>query len=107
MANEKTTQTKQVKEWQPNEKQKAFLGVLSEDKYISLKQASALVGFDIATGSINSLGASGKGLVKTKEKAVKYTAHVVETRVYADGATLVIEKDVEKAETGYKLAKAE
>lgn len=105
MANEKTTQTKQVKEWSPNQKQKDFMGVLNADGYISLKQASHLVGYEIATGSINIL--SGKGLVKTKEKGVKYTAHVVETRVYADGTTLVIEKDVEKAETGYKLAKAE
>ena len=105
MANEKTTQTKQVKEWSPNQKQKDFMGVLNADGYISLKQASHLVGYEIATGSINIL--SGKGLVKTKEKGVKYTAHIVETRVYADGTTLVIEKDVEKAETGYKLAKAE
>lgn len=105
MANKKTTQTKQVKEWSPNQKQKDFMGVLNADGYISLKQASHLVGYEIATGSINIL--SGKGLVKTKEKGVKYTAHVVETRVYADGTTLVIEKDVEKAETGYKLAKAE
>ena len=102
MANEKTTQkTTNTKEWSPNQKQKDFMGVLNADGYISLKQASHLVGYEIATGSINIL--SGKGLVKTKEKAVKYSSHTVETRTYADGTVIVIEKDSEKAETGYKL----
>lgn len=106
MANEKTTQkTTSAKEWTPNQKQKDFMGALNPDGYVSLKQASHSVGYDIATGSINIL--SGKGLVKTKEKAVKYTSHTVETRTYADGTVIVIEKDCEKAETGYKLAKAE
>ena len=102
MANEKTLKTTNVKEWSPNQKQKDFMSVLSPDGYISLKQASNLVGYEIATGSINVL--SGKGLVKTKEKCVPYQAHIVETRTYADGTIIVIEKDCDKLETGYKLA---
>lgn len=92
------------KQWSPNEKQKGFLNVLKEHgngKYLSLKQINSLAGVDYATGTINTL--SAKEIVKTKEKAVKYTATIVETRVYENGMTLEITKQVEKAETGYKL----
>lgn len=98
MANEKTKSTKQ---WSANDTQKAFMGALNRDSYLSLKQVSNALGKPIATGSINTL--SAKELVKTKEKAVKYTATIVETRTYENGDIIVIEKVVEKAETGYKL----
>lgn len=95
--------TKSVKAWQPNDTQKAFMGVLSKDNYISLKQAEKKLGKKIATGSINALGVNGKGLVESKADQVKYVATIVETRKYADGTEIVIEKTVEKTETGYKL----
>lgn len=87
--------------WTANETQKQFMGALNKDNYLSLKQVNAKLGKEIKTGSIVAL--KGKGLVETKENAVEYTAHIVETRKYADGTTIVIEKDVEKSETGYKL----
>lgn len=91
----------ETKQWTPNEVQKSFMGALNKDNYLSLKQVSAKLGKEIKTGSINTLKV--KGLVETKEDVVKYTAHVVETRKYADGTEIVIEKTVEKTETGYKL----
>ena len=92
---------KSVKEWQPNDTQKAFMGVLSKDNYLSLKQVNAKLEKEIKTGSINAL--KGKGLVDTKENAVEYKAEIVETRTYADGTVIVIKKTKEDSETGYKL----
>lgn len=97
--------TKSVKEWQPNDTQKAFMSVLSKNDYISLKQAEKKLGKKIATGSINALGAgvNGKGLVESKADQVEYTEKIIATRVYADGTEIVIKKTKEGSETGYKL----
>ena len=95
-------------EWIANATQKQFMGALSKDNYLSLKQVNAkleLVDTDkeIKTGSINALGVNGKGLVESKADQIKYTAKIVETRVYADGTEIVIKKTKEGSETGYKL----
>lgn len=99
----KNVETKNAKVWTPNDTQKAFMSVLSKEDYISLKQAEKKLGKKIATGSINALGVNGKGLVESKADQVKYTAKIIETRVYADGTEIVIEKEKESYETGYKL----
>lgn len=90
-------------EWTPNNTQKQFMGALSKDNYLSLKQVNAKLEKEIKTGSINFLGLNGKGLVETKENAVEYKAEIVETRTYADGTEIVIKKTKEGSETGYKL----
>lgn len=87
--------------WTANETQRQFMGALSKDNYLSLKQVNAKLGKEIKTGSINAL--KGKGLVETKENAVEYKAEIVETRTYADGTVIVIKKTKEDSETGYKL----
>ena len=92
--------------WTANATQKTFMGALSKDNYLSLKQVNAkleLVNTDkeIKTGSINTLKV--KGLVETKENAVEYKSEIVETRTYADGTVIVIHKTKEDKETGYKL----
>ena len=96
----KTTQ------WSANSTQKTFMGALSKDKYLSLKQVNAKLGLlgtdkEIKTGSINIL--KTKGLVATQENAIEYSATIVETRVYADGTSVVINKEKNDYETGYKL----
>lgn len=87
--------------WSANETQKQFMGALNKDSYLSLKQVNAKLDKEIKTGSINTLKV--KGLVETKENAIKYTAKIVETRVYADGTEIVITKEKTDYETGYKL----
>lgn len=88
--------------WSANETQKSFMGVLSKDNYLSLKQINAKLDKEIKTGSINTLKV--KGLITTKENAVDYKAEIVETRTYADGTVIVIKKTKEDSEMGYKLA---
>lgn len=88
--------------WSANETQKSFMGALSKDNYLSLKQINAKLDKEIKTGSINTLKV--KGLITTKENAVDYKAEIVETRTYADGTVIVIKKTKEDSETGYKLA---
>lgn len=88
--------------WSANETQKQFMGALSKDNYLSLKQINAKLDKEIKTGSINTLKV--KGLITTKENAVDYKAEIVETRTYADGTVIVIKKTKEDSETGYKLA---
>lgn len=87
--------------WSANETQKSFMGALSKDNYLSLKQINAKLDKEIKTGSINTLKV--KGLITTKENAVDYKAEIVETRTYADGTVIVIKKTKEDSETGYKL----
>lgn len=87
--------------WTPNETQKAFLGALADGKIKSLRQINAELGREIKTGSINTLIA--KGMVQSIADGVQYTATVVETRTYADGTQVVIEKTAEKTETGYQV----
>ena len=88
-------------QWSANSTQKEFMGALSKDNYLSLKQVNAKLGKEIKTGSINIL--KTKGLVATQENAIEYTAKIVETRVYADGTEIVITKEKTDYETGYKL----
>lgn len=88
--------------WSANETQKSFMGALSKDNYLSLKQINAKLDKEIKTGSINTLKV--KGLIITKENAVDYKAEIVETRTYADGTVIVIKKTKEDSEMGYKLA---
>lgn len=88
--------------WSANETQKSFMGALSKDNYLSLKQINAKLDKEIKTGSINTLKV--KGLITTKENVVDYKAEIVETRTYADGTVIVIKKTKEDSETGYKLA---
>lgn len=87
--------------WSANETQKSFMGALSKDNYLSLKQINAKLDKEIKTGSINTLKV--KGLITTKENAVDYKAEIVETRTYADGTVIVIKKTKEDSEMGYKL----
>lgn len=88
--------------WSANETQKQFMGALSKDNYLSLKQINAKLDKEIKTGSINTLKV--KELITTKENAVDYKAEIVETRTYADGTVIVIKKTKEDSEMGYKLA---
>ena len=88
--------------WSANETQKSFMGALSKDNYLSLKQINAKLDKEIKTGSINTLKV--KGLITTKENAVDYKAEIVETRTYADGTVIVIKKTKKDSEMGYKLA---
>ena len=93
--------TKTTSNWQPNETQKTFLGALADGKIKSLRQINAELGKEIKSGSVNTL--ITKGLVKSIPDGVEYTATVVETRTYADGTQVVIEKTAPKTETGYQV----
>lgn len=93
-----TTKTK----WTMNETQKAFVGALGDGSVKSLRQINAELGKDIKTGSVNTL--ITKGIVVSVADGVEYNAEIVETRVYANGLKVVINKQVAKTETGYKLA---
>lgn len=88
--------------WTPNETQKTFLGALADGKVKSLRQINAELGKEIKTGSVNTL--ITKGLVKSIADGVEYSVKVVETRVYADGTEIVINKEKTASETGYQLA---
>ena len=88
--------------WTPNETQKLFLGALADGKVKSLRQINAELGKEIKTGSINTL--ISKGMVKSIADGVEYSVKVVETRTYADGTEIVIEKSKVSTETGYQLA---
>ena len=69
MANEKTTQVKQVKEWQPNANQKLFLETAKAHPNCTLAELSEIAGFKFTSGCINTLVA--KGLVdNTQEKEI-------------------------------------
>lgn len=69
MANEKTTQTKQTKVWQPNANQKLFLETAKAHPNCTLAELSEIAGFKFTSGCINILVA--KGLVdNTQEKEV-------------------------------------
>ena len=61
--------------WQPNEKQKLFLGALkkADGKALTLAEISKSVGVEIKSGSINTL--IGKGIVQTED--VSYECNVV------------------------------
>lgn len=59
--------------WQPNEKQKAFLGALADGKALTLAEVSKSVGMEIKSGSINTLIA--KGMVQTED--VSYECNIV------------------------------
>lgn len=59
--------------WQPNEKQKLFLGALADGKILTLAEVSKLVGMEIKSGSINTLIA--KGMVQTED--VTYECNIV------------------------------
>jgi hypothetical protein len=88
--------------WQPNETQKLFLGALGDGKVKSLRQINAELGTEIKTGSINTL--LTKGLVKSIADGVEFSVRIVETRTYADGTEIVIEKTKADTETGYQIA---
>ena len=69
MANEKTTQTKQVKAWQPNANQKLFLETAKANPGCTLAELSEIAGFKFTSGCINTL--VDKGLVdNSQEKEV-------------------------------------
>ena len=70
-------------------------------RIFSIKGSCGKTGKEIKTGSINTLKV--KGLVETKENAIEYKAEIVETRTYADGTVIVIKKEKQDSETGYKL----
>jgi hypothetical protein len=93
--------TKTTSNWTPNETQKTFLGALADGTIKSLRQINAELGKEIKSGSVNTL--ITKGLVQTIADGVHYTAKIVETRTYADGTEIVIEKSVDKTETGYQV----
>jgi hypothetical protein len=88
--------------WQPNEKQKLFLGALADGNVKSLRQINAQLGVEIKSGSIVAL--IGKGMVKSIADGVEYSVKIVETRTYADGTEIVVEKTKVDYETGYQLA---
>lgn len=88
--------------WQPNETQKIFLGALADGTVKSLKQINNELGKEIKTGSINTLITKGK--VVSIPDGVEYSVKVVETRTYADGTQIVVEKEKTATETGYQLA---
>ena len=90
--------------WSANDTQKTFLKALADGKVKSLRQINAELGKEIKTGSVNTL--ISKGYVKSIADGVEYTAKVVETRTYADGTEIVIEKSTTKTETGYQLVKS-
>lgn len=102
MAEIKNVETKNVKVWTPNQVQKDFMGALSKDNFLSLKQVELRLGKKVATGAINTL--KSKELTITEPDIVEYTATIVETRTYANGDIVVIEKTKNGTETGYKLA---
>lgn len=69
MANEKTTQTKQAKVWQPNANQKLFLETAKANPGCTLAELSEIAGFKFTSGCINTL--VDKGLVdNSQEKEV-------------------------------------
>lgn len=88
--------------WTPNEKQTMFMGALADGKVKSLRQINHELGVNLVTGSINTL--MTKGLVVAIPDGVEFTATIVETRVYADGTEITINKTKTDTETGYKLA---
>ena len=82
MANEiKNTQTKQVKEWQPNANQKLFLETAKANPNCTLAELSEIAGFKFTSGCINTLVAKGwvnnenekEVIVKAKRKVKVYT----------------------------------
>ena len=89
--------------WTPNEKQRAFMGALADGNTKSLRQISKELGYNVATGSINTL--ITKGLVESVADGVEYSATIVETRTYADGTQITTEKTKTDTETGYRLKK--
>ena len=94
---------KNVKVWTPNQVQKDFMGALSKDNFLSLKQVELRLGKKVATGAINTL--KTKGLTTTQENVVKYTAVITEVRTYENGDIVEIVKTKDNGEeTGYKLA---
>ena len=88
--------------WQPNETQLAFLGALADGTVKSLRQINLALGKEIKTGSVNTLITKGK--VKSIPDGVEYSVVIKETRTYADGTEIVIEKTKTATETGYQLA---
>ena len=90
------------KTWTMNETQMAFVGALKDGQIKSLKQVNAELGTAIKTGSINTL--ITKGIVKSIPDAVEFQVKIVETRVYANGLEITIEKVKSDTETGYQLA---
>lgn len=87
--------------WTPNETQKEFLKALADGQVKSLKQINHLLNKEIKTGSINSL--KTKGLMEVIPDGVEYSVKITETRTYADGTQIVIEKETTKTETGYQI----
>ena len=90
--------------WTPNETQKIFMSALADGSTRSFKQINKLLGREIATGAVNTL--TGKGYVEKVADGVTYNAKIVETRTYADGTVVVIEKEKNgQTENGYRLIK--
>lgn len=90
--------------WTPNETQKLFMSALADGNTRSFKQINHLLGREIATGAVNTL--KGKGYIEKIENGVSYNAKIVETRTYADGTVVVIEKEKnDQTEAGYRLLK--
>ena len=87
--------------WTPNETQKLFLGALADGQMKSLRQINAELGKEIKTGSVNTL--ITKGYVESVADGVEYSVKVVETRTYANGLEIVIEKEKTATETGYQI----
>ena len=97
-----TTQTKTTtrKEWQPNEKQKAFLGALEVLGEATFREVKDYVlknnGISLATGSVNVL--LTKQYVGTKK--VAFNVETTTTYHYPNG-DIVETKSAEKEETVY------
>ena len=81
MANEKTTQVKQVKEWQPNANQKLFLETAKANPGCTLAELSEIAGCNFTSCGINTVVAKGlvdntqekEVIVQTKRKVKVYT----------------------------------
>lgn len=87
--------------WQPNEIQKTFMGLLAKSENpLTLAQVSHIVGFEVKSGSIVSL--ITKELVETCEVEVK--VKIVETEVY-DDFEVVKHKEKLVPKKAYKLTK--
>jgi hypothetical protein len=88
--------------WTPNETQKIFMSALADGSTRSFKQINSLLGKEIKTGAVNTL--TSKGLVEKVADGVTYNVKIVETRTYADGTVVVIEKEKhDEPENGYRL----
>lgn len=77
----KNTQTKQVKEWQPNPTQKLFLETAKANPGCTLAELSEIAGVKFASGCINTL--VNKGLVNNENEKEVIVQAKRKVRVYS------------------------